>query len=170
MAALSEIQEATASNIILKIPLGWRLGALAFPIIVLGLVIVFYSPVFLLLIPFALFLNLRGLGMALSSTIVVIEPINQIVSRSTRFLFIPVESSRLSFGDLENIEAQSYRQWSTGRSFITDYNAFRVNAIGKNGNIITLNWDGSREEMLALAQKISAMTRVPLLDDTDETI
>jgi hypothetical protein len=46
---------------------------------------------------------------------------------------------------------------------------YRINVIDRSGNRMALNWDGTRDEMFALAQKISSMTGAPLLDQTAQT-
>ncbi len=97
-------------------------------------------------------------------TTVKIEPAIRMLSRTTRLLFFPIRSTLLSFSDLANVEVQFYRQ-SSGRS---SHNAYRVNVINKAGNRISLNWDGQRDEMFALAQKISAVTGTPLLAQTEK--
>lgn len=121
-----------------------------------------FDPETLIIFAIVFFLSLASSLSGFFVTTVKIEPAIRMLSRTTRLLFFPIRSTILSFNDLANVEVQFYRQ-SSGRS---SHSAYRVNVINKAGNRISLNWDGKRDEMFALAQKISAVTGAPMLDQT----
>lgn len=123
-----------------------------------------FDPETLIIFAIIFLLSLASSLSGFFATTVKIEPAVRMLSHTTRLLFFPIRSTILSFNDLANIQVQFYRQ-SSGRS---SHDAYRVNGIDKSGHRISLNWDGQREEMLALAQKISAMTGAPVLDQTEE--
>lgn len=85
------------------------------------------------------------------------------LATKTNLLILPLRSATILFSDMENIEVQFYRQ-SSGRS---SHEAYRVNAILQSGRRMVLNWDGKRDEMLALGQRIAAYTGAELLDHSE---
>ena len=99
---------------------------------------------------------------SLLSTQVAVDHTSRAVTITRRLFGYPVRSTVLPFGDLANIEYQYYRQ-SSGRY---SHDAWRVNAVAKDGGRIPLNWDGKQDEMLMLAQKLAERTRLELLDSS----
>ncbi len=95
-----------------------------------------------------------------------IDRTNRVLSRTTSIFFIPIRSYTISFGNLANIEVQYYR--ASNRRVSRE--AYRANAIDRAGNRVALNWDGKRDEIFDLAQKIAAMTGAPLIDNTAQSI
>ncbi len=100
----------------------------------------------------------------LTTTTVAFDQQSRMLILAKRWALFRPAPIQVSFNALANIEVQFYRQ-SSGRY---SHNAYRVNAIDKEGRRTVLNWDGKRDEMLALAQKISAVTGAPVLDQTEK--
>lgn len=91
---------------------------------------------------------------------VEIDSKSRTITRTTQVLGFPVRSKTLAFNELANIEIQFYRHsWGW-----FSHDAYRVSAITRGGLLYLLNWDGKRDEMLVLGQKISALAGAPLLD------
>ncbi len=141
--------------------LGWIL-VLAIFILVPSLIGGRVNPESLVVFLIILVFSLSPVVSSFFATSVTIDRLNHLLSRTTRLLFLPIRSTSFSFHDLANIEVQYYRTSSRRRSG----EAYRVNAVDRAGSRIALNWDGKRDEMFELAQKISAMTGAPLLDQT----
>lgn len=118
--------------------------------------------IFLVILLFSIVPAAQGL-FAMS---IKIERTTRLLTRTTKFFFIPIRSSSLSFNEIANIEVQYYRGSSNRRT----RELYRVNALGRAGNRIALNWDGKRDEMFDLAQRISAITGAPLLDNTAQVV
>ena len=174
MAALYLKQDQSSGQLILESSLRSRLAAVAGNFAWLAVFVVFFflprlvdgrfdPESLIILVIIFLFSFVPSIG-ALLGTSVKIESANRTVTRATRLFFIPIRSTTFSFNDLANIEVQYYSQSSRRSS----REAYRVNAIDREGRRVLLNWDGKRDEMFALGQKISAMTGAQLLDHTEK--
>jgi len=174
MAAMNVREDQTSGQLILEPQLLSRLagatGNLVWVLVILGF---FLLPTFgggrlsseslILTVIFLLFSFIPSLR-AFILTSFKFDRGSRTLTRTTSIAVLPIRSTTISFSDLQNIEFQIYRQ-SSGRS---SHEAYRVNALDKNGARIPLNWDGKRDEMFALAQKIVALTNSELLDHSDK--
>lgn len=173
MAALQLKEDSATGQLTMRSPLGARLGGSAFGLIWIILLGAFFllpmlgsgnidwSNLLFVLVIFG-FSGGSSLLSALTSTTVTIDRGNRTLSSAVNLVMFPLRSTTLAFADLANVEVQYYRQ-SSGRA---SHDAWRVNAIDKDGKRIPLNWDGKQSEMADLAQKIVALTGAPLLDNS----
>jgi hypothetical protein len=99
---------------------------------------------------------------SLTSTTVTLDRGSRTLTAVLSLLVVPLRTTTVAFSDLANVEVQYYRQ-SSGRSA---HDAWRVNAVDRDGKRIRLNWDGSPPEMMDLAQKLVSFTGAPLLDSS----
>ncbi len=169
MAAL-RTKENPSGQLVLEPTVSSRLGSLASVIGWLVILGVFFLPELadgrmdwptLWLIIFFLLVTVGGAVLSsLLATQVIVDPSSRVLSINQRLLVFPIRSTVVPFADLANVEYQYYRQ-SSGR---TAHDAWRVNAISKEGRRIALNWDGNRDEMSGLAQRVASLARVEVLD------
>ena len=100
-------------------------------------------------------------GSAFVSTLVsasiVLDRASRSLTRARRFLFIPISTTTFSFSDLKQIELQGFHLSSRQQASPM----WMVNAVLRDDRRIRLNWQGTQEEMIQFAQKISALTGVP---------
>lgn len=174
MAAMNLQEDQTTGTFLLRPNLWTRFLGAAGNIFWLALVVAFFllpalgggrpnieSLVILIIV--VLFSFIPSLG-AFVFTTFSFERTSRTLSRTTSIFFLPIRTTTTSFTDLETISVEFYRQ-SSGRSA---HDAYRVVAREKSGGRIPLNWDGKRDEMLALGQKISALTGAEMRDQTDQ--
>ena len=171
MAALRIIEDNSNRKLIMKPPLAPRLigllGLSAWFVLIAAIVLApqlgggqfnwLLIGIFFLIVLFSFGSSLVAL--AVSAT-VELDSKQRTLTRVTRILIFPVRSKTLAFKELANIETQFYRHswgWSS-------HDAYRVGAITRDGLLYLLKWDGKRDEMRALAQKISTLTGAPVLD------
>ncbi len=154
----------------LRLRLLGALGNLVWVLVIIGFLLLpifsgrgFNPESLIILVIVLLFSFVPSLGAFLFTTI-ELEPARRTMTRTTSMVLLPIRSTTTPFSDLANIEVQFYRQ-SSGRS---SHDAYRVNALNKNGIRIPLNWDGKRDEMFAFGQKISAITGAELLDHSEK--
>lgn len=170
MAAMNLQEDQTTGTFLLRPNLWTRFLGAAGNIFWLALVVAFFllpalgggrpnieSLVILIIV--VLFSFIPSLG-AFVFTTLSFDRTSRTLSRTTSIFFLPIRTATTAFADLQNILVEFYRQ-SSGRSA---HDAYRVVALEKGGGRIPLNWDGKRDEMLALGQKISALTGVEMLD------
>jgi tetratricopeptide (TPR) repeat protein len=119
------------------------------------------------LVVFFLLITVGGAILSsLLATQITIDPAGRMLTVSQHLLSIPVRATRVAFSDLANIEYQYYRQTS-GR---TSHDAWRVNAVSRQGRRIALNWDGGKDEMAGLAQRVAALTHLDVLDHSTKPV
>ncbi len=172
MVALQVREDSVTGRVVMRMPILPRLGSSAGSLLWIGfLAVVFLFPMLSggrvdweNLIIFGAFL-LFGFGSTLLtvliSTTVTIDRGARTMESVQSLLIFPIRSSTVNFSELANIEVQYYRQ-SSGRS---SHDAWRVNAIDKNGKRVPVNWDGKNAEMVELAQKIAGLTGAEMLDN-----
>jgi Flp pilus assembly protein TadD len=175
MAALKLNEDATG-RMVLQPALRSRLGGLLSMLVWVGILIVFFFPSFgggrldpegLITIIFVLVFVLGGslLGALLTNQIVV-DQTSRTVTSSRRLLGIPLSTTQASFGDIDTVENQFYRQ-ASGR---TSHNAWRVMVNTRDNRRIAINWDGKQEEMAALAQKVANMTGAQVVENATKPV
>jgi TolA-binding protein len=174
MAALNLQEDQSTGTLTLR-PNPWTrllgaMGNLVWILVLLGFFLVpsfsggrFNPESLIIVVIVLLFSVIPSLGAFLFTTL-TFDRTSRTLTRTSRLLGLPIRSTTVSFTDLANLQVQLYRQ-SSGRS---SHEAYRVVALDKSGARIPLNWDGKRDEMLALAQKISALSGAELLDQSDQ--
>ncbi len=121
----------------------------------------------LAMILFFFAITVGGAALAtLMSTTVTLDRTAGSLTVSQNLLGIPVRSSSLSFREVNDIQYEYYRQ-SSGRY---SHDAWRIVATAKDGKRVMLNWDGKRDEMGALAQRIADLTGVGLVDNSNKPV
>ncbi|MBI4790485.1 MAG: tetratricopeptide repeat protein [Chloroflexi bacterium] len=171
MAAL-KIKDDSTGKLIMQSPLLPSWGNLLSTLVWLAIFAFFFLPSLaegnvnwenLAFIVFILVVTVGGSVLSsLLSTQVVVDRTTRGITTTRRLFGFPIQSSAIPFRDVANIEYQHYRQ-SSGR---TVHDAWRVNAILKDGGRVPLNWDGQEEEMSALAKTLTERTGAELLDNS----
>lgn len=167
MAGLQVRENQTTGALTLEPSARSRLGNLAFGLIWLGILSVFLLPNLLgeridwLNVVLVLLFVMVPFGSAFISTLVsssiVLDRGNRSLTRARRFLFIPISTTTFSFSDLKQIELQGFRPSSRQQASPM----WMVNAVLRDNRRIRLNWQGTQEEMIQFAQKISTLTGAP---------
>lgn len=171
MAALKSREDATG-RLVLRSPLLPSLGNIVSSLVWLALLAFFLLPAFgerrvdwesIAFLAF-FFVASAGAGIlgSLISTSVTFDQSSRMLTISRRLLGFSVGSTAVPFGDLANIEYQFYRQ----RSGRYSHDAWRVDAVAKDGRRIPINWDGKKDEMAALAQTAANKTGAELVDNS----
>ena len=167
MAALHVREDSATGRLTMQSPILPRLGSILFGLAWLVILLVVFLPNFfgeeqdwetlLFIFIFALFPLVTSLG-ALVTTTVALDRNNRTLTSTRGVLGVPILSTRLSFNDLAKIETQFSHQTSGRRTV----EAWRVDAVSRDGKRVTLNWGDREDEMTALAQKISMLTGAPV--------
>lgn len=176
MAAL-RVKEDSSGRLTLQAPMMPRVGNVATTLVWLGLfAIMFLLPMLtdqrvdwesLLIFLIVLVVSLGSLFFTtLITTTVTIDRGSRALTNTRRLLVVPIRATTVKFSDLANVEVQYHRQTS-GR-FSQD--AWRVNAVARDGKRVALNWDGKRDEMFAFARKVAALTGAEVLDSSAKPI
>lgn len=174
MAALQVKEDAVAGRVVMQMPILPRLGSLVFGLVWFGFILVFFLPGFLAgsadwsTLLFVLLFAALPIGSsflaALVTSDVILDKNSRMLTSNRRLLMLPISSTNLSFGDVANIELHSYRQ-SSGRQ---SHQAWRIEAVSRDGRRMNLNWNGRQDEMTTLAQKLSGWVGAPVAEGTDK--
>lgn len=112
-------------------------------------------------------ITIGGTALAtLTSTTITLDRTGGSLTVAQNLLGIPIRSTSLAFRDISEIQYEYYRQ-SSGRY---SHDAWRIVAAAKDGSRVPLNWDGKRDELSALAQRIADMTGVALVDNSNKPV
>ncbi len=171
MAALNSRQDASG-QLVLQSPLLPSLGNIVSSLVWLALLAFFLLPAFgqgrvdwesIAFLGF-FFVATAGAGIigSLISTSVTFDQSGRTLTTSRRLLGFPLASTAGPFSDLASIEYQFYRQ----RSGRYSHDAWRVDAVAKDGRRIPINWNGKKDEMAALAQTAANKTGADLVDNS----
>ena len=166
MAALQLREDKDAGRLILQPALASRLGGCVFGLIWLVGVGVFLVPMlgggrvdwfaigaFLL---FAFVPMSASFFNAIFATMVTIDRSTRTLTSVRSLLFLPIGTTTVAFNDLTKIEVQYVSRSSA-------VNVWLVNAVSRNNNRLRLNWNGAQLEMVKLAEQVSAITGVPVV-------
>ena len=173
MAALRIREDDATGRLTLSAPLSSRFGGIVVGLAWVAILGVFFLlPLFgsdsfdpmnvLFVLAILVFSGGSSLISSLTLTTVTLDRSSRTLTTVSNLLVVPLRTTTVSFADLANVEVQYYRQ-SSGRSA---HEAWRVNAVGRDGKRMRLNWDGSQAEMTDLAQKLVSFTGAPLLDSS----
>ncbi|MCL4394405.1 MAG: tetratricopeptide repeat protein [Chloroflexi bacterium] len=175
MAALKS-RDGPAGQLVLQSPLLPRLSSLVSTLVWIGFLAVFILPSFgnvtanwetILIAGIVLVVVVGVVSLnSIVTTQIVLDPVSRVITISRRLLGLPIQTREVPFADVTNIEYQYYRQQS-GRYA---HDAWRVNAVTKQGTQVGLNWDGKKDEMSGLAQRAADMTRAELVDNSTKPV
>jgi tetratricopeptide (TPR) repeat protein len=165
MAALQLREDKNTGRLILQPVLTSRVGGCVFGLIWLAGVGIVLFPLtgggrvdwlaVMAVVLFA-FIPLSGAFMnVLFATTLTIDRGTRVLSSVRALLFFPMTTTTWTFNDLAKIELQYVENSSA-------VNVWLVNAVHRNGKRLRLNWNGSQREMTDLAEKVSALTGVPV--------
>jgi Flp pilus assembly protein TadD len=164
MAALKLKEDATTGQMTLYSPIMPRLSALGFGLIWLVFAGFFLIPYLtgeqndigflLFFLFFAGLPSLSSLFAALMDVTIIMDRNSRTISVVKRLLALPYSSQSLAFGDVTQLELQHVR--SNKRT------VWMLNAVGRGDKRITLNWNGTQEEIANLAEKISSLIGAPV--------
>lgn len=171
-----KVKEDSPGRLVFQSSMVPSLGNLFSMLIWVGVLILFFLPGLgegqvdfanLAMILFFFAVTVGGSALAgLTSTVVTLDRSSRSLTLARRLLGFPLRSTSLSFGDIENIHYEYYRQ-SSGRY---SHDAWRIVAVAKDGQRALLNWDGKKEEMATLAQKVASITGVELVDNSAKPV
>lgn len=116
---------------------------------------------------FAVYQVLSGLAAVFSDTRVRIDPTSRTITRSQRVIGVPVSTTALDFGQVSRLEVVQTR--ASVRADQARPPSYQVQAVRKNGSPLVINWDGTRDEMVQLAQRVAKVSHISFQDEMAPT-
>lgn len=168
-----KLKEETARRIVLETPLGERLSNLTGLVIFFCVAYSILSTLFggafsgdvfsLLVMLFMLFVGLRALYSALSTTTVTLDLTARLATRTRALAGLPLQRAELPLDRVRRVVVD----WGGPQLAAAREGFWRVSLEPTTGANFVVNVPGTRGEMLALGQKLSAFLNKPLRDDSE---
>jgi hypothetical protein len=166
MAALQLHEDKSTGRLILQPSLASRLSGCAFGLVALvGAGVLLISMIeasrvdWIAVIAFLIFAFLpmsASFFNAIFTMTVTIDRTARTVSAIRLLFFFPVDTRICAFNDLTKIEVQYVPNSSAA-------NVWLVNAVTRDNKRVRLNWNGAQREITDLAEKVSALIGVPVV-------
>jgi thioredoxin-like negative regulator of GroEL len=166
MAALQLTEDTNTGRLVLRPALLQRVSNLAFSLIWLVGAAAFLVPslfgtrvdwfAVLAVLLFAVVPMGGSLVNTLMGSSVVFDRNMRTVSSTRSLVFFPISTTTWSFNDLKNIQVEYVSSPRSNQLWL-------VSATNRDNKQMRINWNGTQTEMTSLAEKISALTGVPVV-------